>query len=173
MSGTSNLYGCGATLSNRPMSLYQPFYCVVQSSNYLDIFAREDIVMTGTLYITLYMSSIPNSLTYQLDLYDKYLSGSDYSRTVSTSGNWARTASGYTLVQPTAINWRKQVYKEFRTDAAPIRFTFNSNHQYVYDYASSGNSDALAIVYPGGISTSHNYVCFIKEYPPEKKHLYR
>ena len=173
MSGTNNLYGCGVTLSNRPISLDAPFYCVVQGSNYLDIFARKDIAMTGTLYITLYMSSIPSTLTYQLSLYDKYISGSDYSRTVYVSQSWSRTASGYSLVQPTSINWRKQVYKEFRTDAAPIRFTFSNNYAYVYDYTTPGNSDALAIVYPGGISSSYDYSCFIKEYPPQQKHLYR
>ena len=111
MSGFSNLFGCGVTLSNRPFSFSHPFYCQVRSSNYLDIWAREDISMTGTLYITLYTSSVPSSVTYQLSLYDKYISGSDYARSVYVSQSWSRTASGYNLVQPTSIRWRRQVYK--------------------------------------------------------------
>ena len=33
MSGFTSLFGCGVTLSNRPFSFYEPFYCEVQSSN--------------------------------------------------------------------------------------------------------------------------------------------
>ena len=66
--------------------------------------------MTGTLYITVHTASIPSSTTYYFTLYDKYLSGSDYSRTVYRSGSFARTHS-YTVVQPTAIKWRRQTFK--------------------------------------------------------------
>lgn len=36
-----------------------------------------------------------------------------------------------------------------------------------------GNSDAIAIVYPGGLSSSYSYSCFLKEYPFLSRHLYR
>lgn len=43
----------------------------------------------------------------------------------------------------------------------------------MYDYETINNSDAIAIYYPGGISSSYTYSCFIKEYPIGKRHLYR
>ena len=172
MTGFTNLYGCGVTLSNRPLSLTAPFYCVVMSSNYLDILAKEDIYMSGTMYITLYTSSVPSSVTYKLTLYDKYLSGSDYSRSVYLSQSFSRTSSS-TLVQPTSIKWRRQTYKEFRTSNGPIRIILNHNYQYVYDSDTSANSDAILVYYPGGISSSYSYVCFLKEYLPGKRYLYR
>ncbi len=58
--------------------------------------------MTGTLYITMHTASVPSSTTYQLTLYDKYFSGSDYSRSVYKSASFSRQAS-YTVVQPTSI----------------------------------------------------------------------
>ena len=172
MSGFSSLYGCGVTLSNRPFSFTHPFYCQVKSSNYLDIYANEDIYMSGTLYITVNTASIPSSTNYRFSHYDKYFSGSDYSRSVYLSASFSRTSS-YTLVQPTAISWRKQTFKEFRVTNGPIRILLNHNYQYVYDYETINNSDALVVYYPGGISSSYKYSCFIKEYPIGKRHLYR
>ena len=119
--------------------------------------------MTGTIYITIYTASIPNSVTYKLSLYDKYMSSSDYSRSVYLSQSFGRTAS-YTLVQPTSINWRRQTFKEFRGSNGPIRIIFNHNYQYVYDYDTNSNSDAILVYYPGGISSSYTYACFLKEY---------
>ena len=119
--------------------------------------------MTGTLYVTFHTASIPTSTTYKLHLYDKYLSGSDYSRSVYKTASFSRTTS-YSVVQPTAIQWRRPVFKEFRTSNGPIRFTFNHNYQYVYDYQTTSNSDALVVYYPGGISSSYSYVCFLKEF---------
>ena len=97
MSGFSSLCGCGVTLSNRPFSFTHPFYCQVKSSNYLDIYAKEDIYMSGTLYITINTASIPSSTTYKFTHYDKYFSGSDYSRSVYLSSSFSRSTS-YTLV---------------------------------------------------------------------------
>ena len=119
--------------------------------------------MTGTIYITIYTASVPNSVTYKLTLYDKYLSGSDYSKSVYLSATFSRTAS-YTVLQPTAIKWRKQVFKEFRSSSGPIRIILNHNYQYVYDYDTNSNSDAILVYYPGGISSSYTYMCFLKEY---------
>ena len=144
MNGFTSLYGCSATLSNRPFSFSHPFYCEVKSSNYLEIIARKDIVMTGTLYITFATDSIPTSTTYTFTHYDKYLSGSDYSRAVLLSASFSRSSS-YNLVQPTSIQWRRQVYKEFRTNNGPIRINFHHNYQYVYDYDTTANSDAIVI----------------------------
>lgn len=128
--------------------------------------------MSGYLYITLHTASVPTSTNYRLHLYDKYLGSSDYSRSAYTSQSFSRTTS-YSVVQPTAIQWRRQVFKEFRTSNGPIRFTFNHNYQYVYDYQTSSNSDAIVVYYPGGISSSYKYACFLKEYEPGKRHLYR
>lgn len=138
----------------------------------MDIIARKDIVMTGTLYITFATDSIPASTTYTFTHYDKYLSGSDYSRSVYLSATFARSTS-YNLVQPTSIQWRRQVYKEFRTTNGPIRLFFHHNFQYVYDYETPANSDAIVVEYRGGINSAYTYVCFLKEYPPGKKYLYR
>lgn len=49
----------------------------------------------------------------------------------------------------------------------------NNNYQYVYDYATPSNSDTIQVNFKGGISSSSNYVCFIKEYQVNLKHLYR
>jgi hypothetical protein len=38
----------------------------------------------------------------------------------------------------------------------------NNNYQYVYDYVTTSNSDAIGVVYPGGISNSNSFVCFVK-----------
>lgn len=40
LSGFTSLFGCGVTLSNRPLSFSHPFYCSVVSSNTLDIYVR-------------------------------------------------------------------------------------------------------------------------------------
>lgn len=129
--------------------------------------------MTGTLYISLYTSSIPSTVSYTFQLFDKYVSGSDYGQSVSVSNSFSRVPSGFSVVQPTSIMWRRQVYKELQSSAAPIRFILNNNYQYVYDYVTPSNSDAIQIVYPGDISESYNYQCFIREYPNQAKHLYR
>lgn len=70
-----------------------------------------DISMTGTLYINFYTSSVPNTVSYTFELFDKYITSSDYARTVAISNSWSRIASGYSLVQPTSIMWRRQAYK--------------------------------------------------------------
>ena len=173
MNGFTSLFGCAATLTNRLFSLSAPFYCEVKSSNYLEIRTRVDIDMTGTLEIVLVTTTVPSSVTYTFELFDKYVSGSDYARSVTVSNSFSRVAGGFNVVLPTTIIWRRQVYKEYQSSAAPIRFIFNNNYQYVYDYVTPGNSDAIAIYYPGGLSNSYSYSCFIKEYPFLARHLYR
>jgi hypothetical protein len=54
---------------------------------------------------------MPNSATYTFWLFNKYVSASDYARTVAVSGPFGRVASGYIVAQPTSIMWRRQVYK--------------------------------------------------------------
>lgn len=67
--------------------------------------------MTGTLYIIAYTSSIPSSVTYTLEVFDKYVSGSDYGRSVAISSSFANVATGFNVVQPTKFMWRRMVYK--------------------------------------------------------------
>lgn len=105
------MFGCGATLANRLFSLSAPLYCEVKSSTVLEIRTRQDISMTGNLHISLYTTSVPSTLSYTLEVFDKYVSGSDYALTVSVSGSFSRIASGFNLIQPTSIMWRRQVYK--------------------------------------------------------------
>lgn len=92
---------------------------------------------------------------------------------MAISDSFARVASGFSLVQPTSIMWRRQVYKEYQASSAPIRIIFNNNYQYVYDYVTPGNSDGIVVVYPGGISNTYTYSCFLKEYSYLSRHLYR
>lgn len=129
--------------------------------------------MTGTLEIVVFTSSVPSSVTYTFELYDKYISSSNYARSVVISNSFSRQASGFNVVQPTSIMWRRQVYKEYQTSAAPIRIIFNNNYQYVYDYVTPGNSDGIVVVFPGGISNTYTYSCFLKEYSFLSRHLYR
>ena len=171
LTGFTSLFGCGATLSDRPLSFSAPFYCEVISSTVIYVYAKEDISMTGTLYITFYTNSVPNSVTYRLQLFDKYISGSDYAISVDKSATFARSTS-HTLVQSTSILWRRQTFKELRLADGPKRIIFNNNFQYVYDINTYSNSDALVVEYPGGINSAHNYYCLVKEYLPNKRHLY-
>jgi hypothetical protein len=129
--------------------------------------------MTGTLEIVLVTTTVPSSVSYTFELFDKWVSASDYSRSVAISNSFARVATNFTVVLPTTILWRRQVYKEYQSSSAPIRFILNNNYQYVYDYVTPSNSDAIAIYYPGGISNSYSYSCYLKEYSFLARHLYR
>ena len=127
--------------------------------------------MTGTLYVTFNTQTIPQSCSYSVYLWDKYFSGSDNSRSVLVSSSFTRYTN-YNLVQPTKIFWNRQAYYENRVSNAPIRIFLQHNYQYVYDYESPNNSDAIAVYYPGGISSSYTYWCLLREYPLDKPHLY-
>lgn len=63
-SGFSSLFGCAATISNRLFSLNSPLYCEVKTSTYLEIRARVDVAITGTMYIVVFTSSVPSSVSY-------------------------------------------------------------------------------------------------------------
>jgi len=85
--------------------------------------------MTDYLYITVYTNALPSTTTYIFELYDKYISASDYSRTVYLSNSFSHTPTSGSdvLVQKTAVQWRQQTYKQYLTSTGPIRFTFNNN----------------------------------------------
>lgn len=179
MSGFSSLYGCGAFYYNSPKPTWDnnALYCIVQNSNSLKIYSNIDTVISGYLYVTLNTGSLPSSTTYIFEVFDRYVSGTNYGRSVYTTGSFARSASGYTLLQPTSMKWRRQAYKELRTDAGPIRLTVNNNFQYVSNYnmgsnAEDNGSDGLLVYVPNGI-TSGSYYCITREYPPTKYHLYK
>lgn len=87
--------------------------------------------MTDYLYITLYTNALPTSTTYIFELFDKYISSSDYSRTVYISQSFTHTPGSDTLIQSTSVQWRQQKYKQYMTSSGPIRFTMNNNFEYV------------------------------------------
>ena len=138
-SGFSAIYGCGAYLhyNNKPAFFNNGLYCLVQNSNTLKIWSNSDVTFTGKLIVTMSTSSVPSSTTFYFWLYDKYISGRDYAISVYTSSTLSNNPTGYTILQPTNILWRRQVYKQLRTDAAPLRITVNNNFQYVSAYSMS------------------------------------
>ncbi len=135
-SGFSAIFGCGAYLQydNKPAFFNNALYCLVQNSNTLRIWSNSDITFNGNLIVTMSTSSVPSSTTFLFWLYDKYISASDYAISVYTSNTLSNNPTGVTILQPTNIVWRRQVYKQLRTDAAPLRLTLNNNFQYVSAY---------------------------------------
>jgi hypothetical protein len=88
--------------------------------------------MTDYLYITLYTNALPTSTTYSFELFDKYISASDYARTVYIQQSFSHTPTGSdTLIQKTSVQWRQQRYKQYMTSSGPLRFTLNNNFEYV------------------------------------------
>lgn len=72
--------------------------------------------MTGYLRITMYTSTNPTSCSFTFQLYDKYKSSTDYSRTVYSTQSYSRNVGGYNVIgQVTSISFRKPVYKDLRT----------------------------------------------------------
>lgn len=66
MSGFSSIYGCGAFLwsSSIPTWLNNGLYCVIQSSNQINIYTNSDLYSNDNLYITFNTASLPTSTTY-------------------------------------------------------------------------------------------------------------
>jgi len=179
MSGFSTINGCGAFFYNGPTPIWanNALYCVIQNSNSLKIYTNADLTISGTMYITLNTDALPSSTSYIFELYDRYVSSTNYGRSVYTSGSFGRSASGYTLLQPNNIKWRRQTYKQLRYDNGPIRLTLNNNFQYVSNYdmtanAESSGSDAILVKVPGSGLTSTSYYCLAREYLPTKYYLY-
>jgi hypothetical protein len=154
-------------------------YCIIQSNTQINIYSNADWSFTGQLYITFETDSVPSSSTYTFYLYDRYTSGSDNGLAVSTSGTFGRTVSGsYTTLQPTSINWRRQTYKDVRSDAGPVKLTLNNNYQYVSTYSISSNaeassSDAIVINVPGSGLSNDAYYCYAREYLPNQYSTYK
>lgn len=97
--------------------------------------------MTDYLFITLYTSTLPASTSYYFELFDKYVSATDYARSVYVTGTISRNPYGSdTLTQSTTVQWRQQKYKRFLTGSGPIRITLNNNFEYVSVYNDTTNS---------------------------------
>jgi hypothetical protein len=166
-SGFSGIYGCGAYLysNNKPAFFNNALYCLVQNSNTLKIWSNSDLTFTGQLVVTLSTSSVPSSTTFYFSLYDKYISSSDYGISVYTSTALSNNPTGYTILPPTNILWRRQAYKQLRTDAAPYRITVNNNFEYVSAYnmgataEDTANSHGLVFSLPTTISGSTKFKC--------------
>lgn len=112
-SGFSSISGCGAYLeyNNKPAFFNNALYCLVTSSDTLKIWSNSDVAFTGNLIITFSTTSVPSSTTFNFTLYDKYISGADYAISVDTSATLSNNPTGYTILQPTNILWRRQAYK--------------------------------------------------------------
>ena len=132
------------------------------------------------MYVTFYTDYLPSSPSYTFNLYDKYYSGSNYGVSVQVSGSFGRSVSGsWSTMAPTSVKWRRQTYKQLRSDAGPLRFTFNNNnYQYVstYDMVSnseSSSSDGIYLfIYESGI-TNDRYYCYAREYQIGKYAIYK
>jgi hypothetical protein len=179
-SSFTTLYGCGAYLyyQNQRSFSNNALYCVVVSNTVLKIYSNADITFTGELVITFSTSSVPASTTIQVELFDKYVSGSDYGRAVLVSQTISNNPAE-TVLPSTNLLWRRMVYREMRSDAAPLRATINNNYQYVSVYSTSTNSEnttasnALLFDLPSTVASNQAFKCTAREYPSTKQYLYR
>lgn len=142
-SNFATLYGCGAYLyeASKPVFANNAIYCKVISSTVINIWSNYDISFTGKLIITLSTSSVPSTTTFTFELYDRYVSSSNYGRSVLVTRTVSNSPSGYTILPSTNVLWRRMSYKQLRTDAGPMRVTLNNNYQYVAVYSMSTNSE--------------------------------
>ena len=91
------------------------------------------------MIVTFSTGSVPASTTITLELFDKWISGSDYGRAVRVQQT-INNNPGYSILPSTSIKWRRQAYKQLRTDAAPLRLTLNNNYPYVSVYSQASNA---------------------------------
>lgn len=144
ITGFTTLNGCGVVVFNTPTPQWtnNALYCIVVSTSQIKIYSNADWFFTGYMYITLQTDSVPSSTTYTFKLYDKYKSSTDYGLSVSvSSSSFSRTVSGsYITLPSTRIKWRRQTYKDIRSDAGPVRVIFNNNYQYVSTYNIGNNA---------------------------------
>jgi hypothetical protein len=176
--GLTNLKGCSATLRNRPINMDAPFYCEVISNSEIHVFSRIDLTINDFMYFTVYTAGLPSSSTYTVELFEKYITASNFARSFAVSGTYCRSRSGLSPMDPTQIEWRRPVYKEHMITSGPVRFTFKNNLQYVSDYSEStfaetSSTNAIVVYMPSGFSGSDTYICYAKEYLPGKESLFR
>lgn len=50
------------------------------------------------------------------------------------TGTFIRTAPSYTIIDKSLVQWRRPAYRELQITSGPVRFTINSNYEYVSDY---------------------------------------
>lgn len=121
---------------------------------------------------------MPTSTTFTFELYDKYISGSDYARSVVTTTTISNNPTGVTVLPNTNILWRRMAYKQLRSDAGPLRVTLNNNFQYVSTYNTTSNSvsttasNGIIFLLPTTLTTTTKYECRAREYLPTQYHLY-
>jgi hypothetical protein len=136
LSGFSTLYGCGVNIYNVPSPSWtnNAFYCIIQS-NIISIYSNADWTFTDYMYVTFNTDNVPSSSTYTFQLFDKYYTSSNYGLVIQTSGNFGRTVYGSFITLPsTSVKWRRQTYKDIRSDAGPVKLVLNNNFQYVSTY---------------------------------------
>jgi hypothetical protein len=110
-------------------------------------------------------------------LFDKYINGADYAKSVQVSQTITNNPS-YSILPSTSIKWRRMAYKQLRTDLAPWRVILNNNYQYVSVWSTSSNSvnttasTGFIILLPEAASSGQKYKCMVREYLPTKYHLY-
>ena len=128
--------------------------------------------------VTFSTGSNPSSSTITFELYDKYISSSDYARSVYVTTSFSNNPSGVTILPPTDIYWRRMAYKQLRTDAGPLRVVLRNNYEYVTAYNTSSNSVSTStsngIIFGTHNSQSSNqaFKCVVREYLPTQYHLY-
>lgn len=164
--------GCAVWITDRLNPVTYALFCTVSGST-VTITARSDITSSGTLYLVVQTNSVPSSYTATFTLYDKYRGSSDYSTTISSSKSSTRTNAN-TVLNPNYIVWRRQTYKQLKTDTSPIVYTFSAPYDYVYNEATPANSNNIIVTYPAasGISSGLTYYCILKEYTAGAYHLY-
>lgn len=81
-----------------------PFYCEVNSAtSEINVFAKNDLTITDYIYFTVYTAGLPSSSTYTVELFDKYISSTDYGRSFAISGTFCRSKGAYSTMDPTQI----------------------------------------------------------------------
>ena len=166
----STLYGCGAYLHYHKTRAYfnNAIYCKVLSNSLINIWSNDDISFTGDLIVTFATESVPSSATITFELYDKYISSSDYARSVVVSTSIGNNPSGVTILPRTNIEWRRMVYKQRRTGEGPVRVTLKNNYQYVTPYNTTSNSisrttqNAIIFQILSSQSSNQKYKCAVR-----------
>lgn len=121
---------------------------------------------------------MPTSSTFTFELYDKYVSGSNYGRSVYVQTTINDNPTSVTVLPSTSIQWRRMAYYQLRTDAGALRLTFSNTYQYVSTYNTATNSineassSGMVLSLPSTLTASTKYTCLIREYLPTQYYLY-
>lgn len=158
--------GCAVWFSDQTDIINDAVFCTFSGST-ATITTRYDVASSGTLYLVIQTGSVPTSYTATFTLYDKYRGASDYSITMSRSVGFGRGSQGsLTLLAPSKVVFRRQAYRQLRTDMSPLIYRFSNAFDYVYNETSSTSSHNLVLNYPAasGIANTYSYSCVLREY---------